>query len=101
MAFLSTLYMFSSFLSSLALGFECNIVDFGAIGDGETLNTAAFRKTVEACTSFVIGETNTIIVPEGTFLTGSFDLASNLVLRILKGGRILGSTREQGIVFRK
>ena len=46
------------------------ITDFGAKGDGITLNTAAFRQAVEAARD--TGET--VAVPAGTFLTGTISL---------------------------
>ena len=45
-----------------------NIVDFGAKGDGITDNTQFINRTIEACS---LRGGGTVIIPEGTFLTGS------------------------------
>ena len=46
-----------------------SILEFGAVGDGRTLNTAAFARAIAA-----VGETGGITVPAGTFLTGTINL---------------------------
>ena len=54
-----------------------NIVDFGAKGDGITDNTQFINRTIEACS---LGGGGTVIIPEGTFLTGSILLKSKVNL---------------------
>jgi polygalacturonase len=54
-----------------------SIKDFGAVGDGQTLNTAAFANTIDACAKTGGGK---IIVPEGIWLTGPIELKSNINL---------------------
>src|SRR5699024_300360 len=46
-----------------------NITDFGAKGDGETLNTKAIQKAINACTPG-----GTVYIPAGTFKTGALFL---------------------------
>jgi polygalacturonase len=62
------------------------LTDFGAIGDGKTLNTDAFQKGIAACTASGGG---TLEVPAGKFLVGPFALASNLNLHLDSGATIL------------
>lgn len=64
------------------------ITDFGAIADGETKNTAALKKAIEACSEAGGGR---VVVPEGTFLTGAIYLESNVNLHLLKGSTLLFS----------
>jgi len=64
------------------------IVDYGAVGDGKTLNTLAIQKTIDACADAGGGH---VVVGPGTFLTQPFELASNLDLHIESGGTILMS----------
>jgi polygalacturonase len=61
------------------------ITDFGAIGDGKTMNTAAFRAACEACAKAGGGR---VIVPEGAFLSGPFELRSGMDLHLAKGAII-------------
>ncbi|RPH93781.1 MAG: hypothetical protein EHM72_16065 [Calditrichaeota bacterium] len=65
-----------------------NIVDFGAVGDGVTLNTQAFQDAVDRCSGTGGG---TVYVPPGTFVTGSFILSSRVNLYLESGATILGS----------
>jgi len=62
-----------------------NIVDFGAVGDGATMNTDAFTKAMAAITAAGGGR---LEIPAGTFITGSFVLTSHLDLH-LDGGAII------------
>jgi len=65
-----------------------DITDFGAVGDGVTLNTAAIQAALDAA-----GETRggTVFVPPGTFRTGTIFLRSGVTLELHPAGRILGS----------
>jgi len=64
------------------------ITEFGAVGDGLTLNTEAFRKAIEAVTSKGGG---TVVVPRGIWLTGPIILKSNLRIHADDGALILFS----------
>jgi polygalacturonase len=65
-----------------------NIKDYGAVGDGKTLNTAAIQKTIDACSTNGGG---TVLVPAGTFLFGPITLASSINLHLDKGATLLMS----------
>lgn len=69
-----------------------NIVDYGALADATTLNTVAIQKTIDACLAQGGG---LVIVPKGTFLTGSIYLKSGVELHITEGGILLGSAKHQ------
>lgn len=66
-----------------------NILDFGARGDGRTLNTPLIQRAVDKCAE--LG--GTVLVPPGTFLTGSIELKSNVEFYLQKGATILGSSQ--------
>lgn len=65
-----------------------NILDYGAIGDGQKLNTEVIQKAIDECT--VLG--GKVVIPPGKFLTGSLILKSNVTIELLKGSVVLGST---------
>ncbi|MBZ4190624.1 glycoside hydrolase family 28 protein [Niabella beijingensis] len=66
-----------------------NITDFGAKGDGTTLNTAAIQKAIDACAGSGGGK---VFFPEGNYLSGTIELKDNVVLHFQKGATLLGST---------
>ncbi len=65
-----------------------NIRDYGAKGDGTTLDTAALQAAIDACTAEGGG---TVLVPAGTFLIGATELKSNVTLHITASAKLLGS----------
>lgn len=67
------------------------ITDFGAVGDGETLNTLAFQNAVFYLKSFADKGGAQLYVPPGRWLTGSFNLTSHLTLFLEKDAVILAS----------
>ena len=64
-----------------------DILDFGAVGDGATLNTEAFRRACDAARTAPDGAA-VITVPPGVFVSGSIVLPSNTTLR-LEAGAVL------------
>jgi len=64
------------------------ITDFGAVGDGAAMNTAAFRAAIAACAMAGGGH---VIVPAGTFVTGPIELTSRMELVLEKGAVIQAS----------
>lgn len=65
-----------------------NIRDYGAKGDGKTVDTAALQAAIDACTKDGGG---TVLVPAGTFVIGTTELKSNVTLHIAADGTLLGS----------
>lgn len=66
-----------------------NIRDFGAKGDGATLDTVAVQSAIDACNK---DQGGTVLVPVGNFLIGPIELKSNVTLHIVAGGKLLGTT---------
>jgi Glycosyl hydrolases family 28 len=65
-----------------------NIRDFGAKGDGKTLDTAALQAAIDACNK---DQGGTVLVPAGVFVIGTVELKSNVTLHIAAQGKLLGS----------
>lgn len=65
-----------------------NIRDFGAKGDGKTLDTAAVQLAIDTCNKDHGG---TVLVPAGVFVIGTIELKSNVTLHIVAQGKLLGS----------
>lgn len=68
-----------------------SITEFGAVGDGKTLNTLAFQNAIFYLKSFADKGGAQLYVPPGKWLTGSFNLTSHLTLFLERGATILGS----------
>jgi polygalacturonase len=65
-----------------------NVFDFGAKGDGKTLDTAAVQAAIDQCHR---DQGGTVLVPAGTFVIGTIELKSNVTLRVAAQGKLLGS----------
>jgi len=58
-----------------------DITNYGAVADGETDCTGAFKQAIEECSNAGGGK---VIVPAGIYLTGPIHLKSNVNLHITK-----------------
>ncbi|KAJ1276654.1 hypothetical protein BS78_05G231000 [Paspalum vaginatum] len=67
------------------------ITEFGAVGDGKTINTVPFQNAVFYVHSFADKGGAQLYVPKGRWLTGSFNLTSHLTLYLEKGAVIIGA----------
>lgn len=63
-----------------------NITAFGAVNDGQTLNTAAINKAIDECSRSGGG---VVLVPRGLWLTGPLVLMGNVNLHAEKGALVL------------
>lgn len=66
-----------------------NIADFGAQGNGVTLNTRCIQAAIDSAATAGGGR---VIVPQGRFVCGSIYLKSGVTLHLEKGAVLLGST---------
>lgn len=64
-----------------------NIIDYGAVSDGKTLNTKAIQKAIDQA----ISTSGTVIIPKGIFYTGSLTLGSNMTLKLETGAILKAS----------
>ncbi|MEX0332619.1 MAG: glycoside hydrolase family 28 protein [Puniceicoccaceae bacterium] len=77
------------FLAMLSChGADFNVLDHGATGDGETLDTAAIHAAIDACSEAGGGR---VVVPAGRYLTGSIHLEDNVNLYLAGGAELLYS----------
>ncbi|GBG75544.1 hypothetical protein CBR_g20175 [Chara braunii] len=68
-----------------------DLTQFGALGDGTTLNTEAFKNAIKAVEGVGADGGAQLTIPRGSWLTGPFNLTSNMTLYLEKGATILGS----------
>jgi len=68
---------------------QFDIEEYGAVGDGTTNCTDAFRKAIQECADAGGGQ---VLVPAGRFLTGPIHLKSNVNLHVTEGATVLFST---------
>src|SRR6266567_3787222 len=64
-----------------------DVMGYGAIGDGTTLDTDAIQKAIDACTPG-----GTVLVPPGTFVSGALWLKSDMTFKVAAGATLLGSS---------
>ena len=67
-----------------------NVMDFGAVPDGVTLNTQALQKAIDAC-----GGDEEVYFPQGTYLTGALRLHSDMALYLEKDAVLQGTDRPE------
>ncbi len=65
-----------------------NVKDFGAVGDGKTINTTAIQNTINKCRDEGGG---VVLMPTGTFISGTIQLFSNINLHLESGAILKGS----------
>ena len=97
---MQTMRLLSSIVSLCLLGiFHADAVDniafdvkdFGAVGDGTNLDSPAIDKAIDAAAKAGGG---TVLIPAGTYLSGSIHLKSNIHLVIDAGAIILGAPQN-------
>lgn len=71
--------------------YSFSIIDFGAVGDGTTLNTHAFERAMLSLSNYADKGGAELYIPAGRWLTGSIRLISHLTLFLESGATILGS----------
>ena len=77
------------------LGLQANgiyhVKDYGAKGDGKTLDHVAINKAIEAATNAGGGQ---VVLSPGTYFCGSIRLKSNVDLHLMVGAKILAAPAE-------
>lgn len=65
-----------------------NIRDFGAVGNGKTLDTLAINKAIETCTTAGGGQ---VLLPPGKYLSGTVHLKDHVTLFLEAGAKLIGT----------
>jgi len=68
-----------------------DVKSFGAAGDGQSLDTGAIQKALDAC---AVAGGGVVSIPAGKFRSGSVFLHSHIALRIEEGATLVGSIDE-------
>ena len=71
-----------------------NVKDFGAKGDGKTLDHIAINKAIEAAAQQGGGQ---VLLPQGVYLCGSIRLKSHIDLHLMPGAKILAAPAEMKV----
>ena len=71
-----------------------NVRDFGAAGDGRKLDSPAINRAIGAAAAMGGG---TVVIPAGTYLSGSIHLQSNIHLVIDAGATVVGAPQEMNV----
>ncbi|MFC1635691.1 glycoside hydrolase family 28 protein, partial [Planctomycetota bacterium] len=66
-----------------------SIRNYGAVGDGKTLDTQAIQKAVDACAAAGGGQ---VLIPPGRYLSGTVHLKSHVTLFLDAGATLIGTT---------
>jgi hypothetical protein len=84
-----TTILFCLTLAQLALhAQEYNVQNFGAVGDGITINTKAIQSAIDKCS--VAG--GKVVIPKGIFVSGTLHMKSNVELMVQAEGVLKGSS---------
>jgi polygalacturonase len=67
---------------------QYDISEFGAVADGEKVNTRAIQSAIDQAHNAGGGE---VVIPAGTFVTGTIILKSNVTLSVQPGAILLAS----------
>lgn len=73
---------------------SADIRDFGAVGDGTAMCTAAIQSAIDKAAT----TGGTVLIPKGTFLTGSLHLKSHVEIHLDPGAVLLGSRHRKDYV---
>lgn len=65
-----------------------NVLDYGAKGDGKTLDSPALNRAIQTAAQAGGGQ---VVLPAGTYLCGSIRLDNNIDLHLMAGAKILAA----------
>lgn len=77
------------FFSASMWAVDYNITDFGAIADGQSVNTMSVQSAIDRCS--VTG--GRVLIPRGEFVVGTLNLKDNVCLYLEEGAVLKGSKK--------
>lgn len=86
MKFIKCLFLLAIVAANVCAA-DYSVSDFGATGDGQTINTAAIQKAIDRCAE----QGGRVIIPPGRFVTGTLFMKSNVTLHLERNAFLLGS----------
>lgn len=89
-AMITTLCLWAGLRAQTAAGKGAtfNAMEYGAAGDGKTHDEDAINAAVEACAARGGGQ---VLLPAGTYLSGTVELKSHVTLTLAAGARLVGT----------
>jgi hypothetical protein len=81
--------IFLLFIARALNATDVDIINYGAVGDGKTLNTTSIQSAIDACHESGGGK---VIFPAGIYLSGTIQVKDNVTLYLKKDARLLGTT---------
>ncbi|WP_289039851.1 glycosyl hydrolase family 28 protein [uncultured Zobellia sp.] len=66
-----------------------NVVDYGAIGDGKTINTKNIQEAIDACN---LAGGGTVTLEGGDYVSGTLLLKDNVTLHVAEDAKLIGSS---------
>ena len=72
----------------------CDVREYGARGDGQTIDTLAIQRAIDDCSK----EGGVVVLSSGRYLSGTIVLRDRITLRILPGAILQGSPRIEDYV---
>lgn len=85
----ASLIIITYFVAGITHARDIDVKEYGAKGDGVTLNTVVLQKAIDNCHQ---GGGGKVIFPEGIYLSGTIVLKDNVTLHLKKDARLLGTT---------
>ena len=86
-----TFLLFTLLYINISAAIAYDVRDYGARGDGKTLDSPAINAAIEACAADGGG---TVVLPAGQYLCGSIHLKSNIELHLTPGATIIATDQR-------
>lgn len=90
------LFILTLFFATTVVAQKCelSVIDFGARGDGVTINTTSIQAAIDSAHHIFTlrNQKVRVVLPQGTYVSGTIYLKSGVTLHLDSGATLLGST---------